>query len=284
MENNGKSYKCGLIMPIAEIDGCSSSHWDAVRLIIAEALDGTEYEVNLVSNSNDVGIIHGSIIQNIFSNEIVICDVSAKNPNVMFELGMRLAFNKPVVIIKDNFTGYSFDTSMIEHIGYPRDLNYHAITNFKTALKSKVISTHQKSLENNYVSFLNHFPMVTSSTLPVKELGTVDYIINAIAEVKDEVRSLRKIEIGRLKNIPKIESVHMQLVNILTETPNLDQNTFSGMDDPSFCRLCEEFYKHNRPNVILSATAARNFRGIVYKRLLDHWTSESDELLTDPTD
>jgi hypothetical protein len=59
------------------------------------------------------------IVQNIYDNEMVICDVSAKNPNVMFELGMRLAFDKPAIIIKDDKTNYSFDTAPIEHLEYP---------------------------------------------------------------------------------------------------------------------------------------------------------------------
>jgi hypothetical protein len=35
----------------------------------------------------------------------------------MFELGMRLAFDKPTVIIKDDKTDYMFDTGIIEHVG-----------------------------------------------------------------------------------------------------------------------------------------------------------------------
>ncbi len=55
---------------------------------------------------------------------IVVCDISARNANVMFELGMRLAFDKPTVIIKDERTPYSFDISSIEHLDYPSDLRY----------------------------------------------------------------------------------------------------------------------------------------------------------------
>jgi hypothetical protein len=33
-----------------------------------------------------------------------LCDVSGKNANVMFELGLRLAFDNPTIIIKDDKT------------------------------------------------------------------------------------------------------------------------------------------------------------------------------------
>ena len=44
-------------MPISEIDGCSESHWNEVRTILKEALIETDFQVELVSDSNESGII-----------------------------------------------------------------------------------------------------------------------------------------------------------------------------------------------------------------------------------
>src|SRR5690606_35815500 len=89
---------------------------------------------------------------------IVVCDVSGKNPNVMFELGMRLAFDKPTVIVKDDKTDYSFDTGIIEHVGYPRDLRFSKIVLFKDKLSEKVKATYQKSLSDpEHSTFLKSF-------------------------------------------------------------------------------------------------------------------------------
>lgn len=73
-----KNLKCGLVMPISAIDGCSEGHWEEVRLIIKEALTDTQFSVELVSDSNEIGIIQKRIVQNIYDNDMVICDVSAK--------------------------------------------------------------------------------------------------------------------------------------------------------------------------------------------------------------
>jgi hypothetical protein len=81
----------------------------------------------MVSDSDDSGVIHKRIIENLYNNPIVVCDVSGKNPNVMFELGIRLAFDKSTIIVKDHATDYSFDTSPIEHVGYPRDLRFSTV-------------------------------------------------------------------------------------------------------------------------------------------------------------
>ena len=79
------------------------------------------------------------IIQNLYENPGLVCDVSGKNPNVMFELGLRLAFDKPTIIVKDNKTSYSFDTSAIEHLEYPRDLRFSKIVEFKKTLRGTVL-------------------------------------------------------------------------------------------------------------------------------------------------
>ncbi|MEY7102930.1 hypothetical protein AB9B90_27450, partial [Klebsiella pneumoniae] len=87
---------CGIIMPIADTDGYPKGHWQDVYAILSEAANAAGFKPNLVSFDSDVGVIQKRIVQNIYSNPIIICDISSRNPNVMLELGMRLAFDKPV--------------------------------------------------------------------------------------------------------------------------------------------------------------------------------------------
>lgn len=129
---------CGIVMPISSIDNCSETHWKEVKGIITDAVENAGFEAKLVSEANDSGIIQKRIVQNLYKNDIVVCDVSCKNPNVMFELGMRLAFDKPTIIVMDNMTKYSFDTAPIEHLSYPRDLSYYQILDFKISLLRKL--------------------------------------------------------------------------------------------------------------------------------------------------
>jgi hypothetical protein len=160
-----KNASCGLVMPISALDGYSAEHWEEVKSIIIEAVDSIKspkFLVKLVSDADDIGIIQKRIVQNIYTNDIIICDVSGKNPNVMFELGMRLGFDKPVVIVKDDKTDYSFDTGIIEHITYPRDLRFSYIVDFKKTLASKVTGTYKTSINKPDQSpFLKNFGKIT---------------------------------------------------------------------------------------------------------------------------
>ncbi len=184
--------KCGLIMPISAIAGCSEQHWSDVKSILTETLKESGYHAELVSEADDVGIIQKRIIQNVYENPIVVCDVSGKNPNVMFELGMRLAFDKPTVIVKDDLTDYSFDTSPIEHIGYPRDLRFNKILEFKKKLKDKVKGTYEASQKSSYTTFLKSFGEFKVAKLNTQEVDKEDYLLSELSELKHLVmRGLR---------------------------------------------------------------------------------------------
>ena len=140
-KNEEKIPTCGIVMPISAIDGCSKEHWIEVKNILSEAIEAAGYKANLVSDADDVGIIQSRIVRNLYDNDIVVCDVSGKNANVMFELGLRLAFDKPTIIVIDDKTNYSFDTAIIEHLGYPRDLSNYEILDFKKKLTNKIQAT-----------------------------------------------------------------------------------------------------------------------------------------------
>jgi len=187
---------CGIVMPISSIDGCAESHWSEVLEIVNESIDDAGFEGNLVSNADEVGIIHKRIIQNLYDNPIVVCDVSCKNPNVMFELGLRLAFDKPTIIIKDDETTYSFDTSAIEHLEYPRDLRFSQIVEFKQKLSDKIQATFKKATtDQNYTTFLKHFGEFKVAKIDQREVSGQEFILE---EMKSLRRYVQRIDRGRI--------------------------------------------------------------------------------------
>ena len=181
---------CGIIMPISSLEGCTAAHWEEVNEILSDAIIAAGFTPSMVSEADDVGIIQKRIIQNLYGNPIAVCDVSGKNPNVMFELGMRLAFDKPTIIVKDDSTDYSFDTSPIEHLEYPRDLRFKKIVTFKQTLSKKIQGTHKKAQDDpDYTTFLKHFGSFTVAKLDTKEVSTNEFIL-------DELKSLRQLVVS----------------------------------------------------------------------------------------
>lgn len=196
--DNGQNKKveknkpqCGIIMPISAIEDCPASHWNEVKRILESAISAAGYSPLLVSDANDSGVIQKRIVQNIYDNEIVVCDVSCKNPNVMFELGMRLAFDKPTIIVMDNKTNYSFDTAPIEHLIYPRDLSFFAILDFQEKLTDKIKGTIAASKDKDYTTFLKNFGEFKIATIEHTEGSLNEAVLAQLKDINNLLQVMR---------------------------------------------------------------------------------------------
>ncbi|MDP3391286.1 MAG: hypothetical protein Q8Q40_09285 [Methylococcaceae bacterium] len=65
-------------------------------------------------------VIQSTIVNDLDAADLVIVDLTEHNPNVLFELGMRIAFNKPVCLIRAKGTAPIFD---IDHMLRVYDYN-----------------------------------------------------------------------------------------------------------------------------------------------------------------
>src|SRR3954447_3894815 len=63
---------------------------------------------------NNSQVIQGEIIRHLETADLVLCDISGWNANVFFELGIRVALDKPVAMVRDNRTSsLPFDNSPV---------------------------------------------------------------------------------------------------------------------------------------------------------------------------
>lgn len=199
-----KPRVCGIVMPISAMPPhYTEKHWQEVIEIIGEAVKAAGFTAKLVSDSATSTVIHGNIVNNLDENEMVVCDVSGKNPNVMFELGLRLAFDKPTVVIKDSITDYNFDTSPIKHLSYDYGLRHQSIITFMETLRSTIVATDELSRRDpSYSPFLGFFSKKPKG-LPTVEQSALDYISSSIASLSNQVASLAQRETAAEKTPTK---------------------------------------------------------------------------------
>ncbi|WP_060826034.1 hypothetical protein [Sulfurospirillum cavolei] len=174
MENEQPSLSCGIIMPISTMDGYSTKHWEEIKNIYENIGKNCGFtRVQLVSEEKASGINHTNIIKNLFENDIVICDVSGKNPNVMFELGLRIAFDKPVVVTKDDETKISFDIAPFKYLEYPKSQHHGKIEKFKKDLAESLLATLEKS-PSYLQSFGINYSRVDNNEAFLKKLDKIE--------------------------------------------------------------------------------------------------------------
>jgi hypothetical protein len=99
-----------VIMPFAERDPNHSAGFfaEVLRSIITPAAQASQFTVK-TANRQGSDLIQSTIINDLMDADLVIADLTEHNPNVLFELGMRMAEDKPVVLIKAEGTGPLFD-------------------------------------------------------------------------------------------------------------------------------------------------------------------------------
>jgi hypothetical protein len=137
--------------------------------------------------ADDVGVIQKRIVENLYNAPLVVGDVSGRNPNVLFELGMRIAFDKPTIIVKDDKTAYPFDMSPVEYIQYPHGLHYREIVSFKRKLAAKLKATCEKPDSGTYLKTFGKF---TVPKLEVKEVPEMEFVLGELRRMNDAILRL----------------------------------------------------------------------------------------------
>jgi hypothetical protein len=166
---------CSIVMPRSSIAGCSEAHWAAVLEIVRTAAESAGFEASLVSTANDAGALEQRIIQNRHDSSIAVCDVSGKDPDVMFELGLRLALDRPTIIIKDDVTSYLFDIDAIEYLEYQRDLHRSGIADFQIRLARSIVFTSRNAVSHHdHPTSSGHF--VGPVPARTKEMGAGNFL------------------------------------------------------------------------------------------------------------
>lgn len=186
-----KIKTCGIVMPISAMPpDYTAEHWVRVRKILWKSVEKSNMKPILVWENPSVDVIQNTILQNIYESDLVICDVSGLNPNVMLETGLRLSTKKPTVIVTDRVVKPPFDIQSIGHLHYQKDLEFNAIEEFIVKLSKKLIDISISEDNNTYVPFAEHFEIKTAMPKKVT-LTSTDLIMDRIKEMDQSLSSLR---------------------------------------------------------------------------------------------
>lgn len=134
--------KCFIIMPISTPEGYTENHFKQVYdTIIAPAVVKAGYEPYRVDDDRICDSIIDKILRNLVECEMAVCDLSSRNPNVMYELGIRQAYGKKVVLIQDEKSQPIFDVSAINTVFYNSRRIYEDVIASQNNISEAIIST-----------------------------------------------------------------------------------------------------------------------------------------------
>lgn len=152
-------------MPISDLDDYESGHFGRVyEFIIKPACNLADLEAIRADDILTTNYIALDIIKHIINSEMAICDLSGRNPNVLYELGIRQAFNLPVTLIKDQKTNRIFDIQGFRDIEYDESLRIDNVQDTIETLAETLRNTFKNTHEiNSLVSLLGIEPAKVAS-------------------------------------------------------------------------------------------------------------------------
>ena len=85
---------------------------------------------------DESGSINRQIIRHLIEDEMVVCDLTGLNPNVMYELAIRHSYGKRAVIVAENDTDLPFD--VVDQRTVYFDHSVGGLADFREDLRRKV--------------------------------------------------------------------------------------------------------------------------------------------------
>lgn len=157
IQNEGNKKVCFVITPIGDDNSSIRRHIDGViNAAIRPALD-EKYDVRVAHEFTSPGSINKQVIIEIYNADLVIANLTELNPNVMYELAIRHAFKKPVIMIME--TGGNklpFDVVNERTIFYKND--FQGVIDLKNSLKKTECGiTEAKNISNPIYDALENY-------------------------------------------------------------------------------------------------------------------------------
>lgn len=166
---------CFVIMPISDVDGYPAGHFAEVyKQLIEPAVAAAGYVCSLATSSSAAHMIQLEVVTKVATADLCICDLSNNNPNVLFEYGIRQAFDKPTVLIKDDKTRRIFDLSGFRDIEYDHSLRIANTLSARDSITSAILDTVNGAGDDEQIFSLVKLMKLTKAALPSGEVTKDD--------------------------------------------------------------------------------------------------------------
>ena len=269
---------CGLVMPISQTANHDQVHWSRVQQLLHRVVRQAGFLPLNVWEGSAVDRITPRILKNLFNTQVIICDISDLNPNVMLELGMRLTSKKPTIVIAETGSTIPFDIKDFETIFYPKDLNMLDMEEFFLEIIDALNGKNSAFVNGEYEPFLRDVDIdfldtegrgVPFETLVEKRLDSITERLERISATNAAVTSFsvsptpitsalmtKRARAGALVKFDVTAVSGDQVVAAILEHAGLYGNLIGAGE------VIVGFGKIASPSIILQLSSALNKAGI----------------------
>ncbi|MFN4313914.1 MAG: hypothetical protein ACK4E0_06465 [Chitinophagaceae bacterium] len=187
---------CFVIMPISDHADYAKGHFNRVyEYLIKPAVEEAGFIPKRADDTKRTNMIALEIVRDVIECDMAICDLSSRNPNVLYEAGLRQAFNKPVTFLKDLTTQRIFDIQNFRDVEYDATLRVDLIKNTIPLIAEAIADTYKNDGKdiNSLVSLLGIKPAEVKSTEVSNDTKILLNAIEGIGKRVDDLEATRNV-------------------------------------------------------------------------------------------
>lgn len=205
-EQRAKTKTCFVMMPISDVDGYPPGHFEEVyEGLIKPAVEHAGFECELATSTSAAHFIPLDIVTKAATADLCVCDLSTRNANVLFEYGIRQAFDKPTVLVKDDKTPALFDVAGFRYVQYKHTMRIQETMAARLEIAKAIQHTVDGSGDEAQVfSLVTMMKLTKAAALPPGNISKDDARFSLLERKLDQVISfLSRANDGGLEKLAK---------------------------------------------------------------------------------
>ncbi len=191
-EKQPKVKKCFIITPIGSVNSDIRRNTEGlINAVINPVLKQLSIIGHAAHHIEQSGSITKQVIKRLVDDDIVIANLTGLNPNVMYELAVRHAKRKPVVVLAENGTSLPFDIATERTLFYDNDMAGVEI------LKPQLLKAIQSALEDKEPDNPIYNAIEDSIMREIaidKSTDTEKYILERLDLLGEQIKGMNKIK------------------------------------------------------------------------------------------
>ena len=198
---------CFVIMPFSDPEGYECGHFRNIyEYTFAPAIRAAGYEPLRIDDNIVSSLIHGKMMNELINAPMVLCDLSTNNPNVLYELGIRHAFDKPVVLVQEMGQDRIFDIGAITSVEYHPSRLYEEVMEDQEKIKEAILQNAKAKNSYSIMSLANLHSAKGSGDKTVTSETQMNYLLQEMSKISQKVRTMENKLADRYTEMPYEQS------------------------------------------------------------------------------
>jgi hypothetical protein len=254
---------CFVIMPISDTDGYDKGHFKKVyEDIFKVAIDKAGFVPVRADEVLQTNFIHLDILQKLIESPMAVCDLSSRNPNVLFELGLRQAFDKPTVLVQEFGTPKIFDIAPLRMTDYRKELKYREVLEDQISIADAIKATKSATDKGEGInSLINLLSLSSPATLKdVTDKDSTKMFQIMMSEI-NELRGDFRHSLKRMDERSSIRHEHLELEQMDFELKDLEELILKDAPKETIYRMADNI--DMRTSKLMNIVSSAKMRDII---------------------